>query len=150
MSDANKATLTRLIEEMDKGNLDIIDELFTPDYICHLQGGSVTLDRKAHRRALEAFYEAFPDYHHRIEDLIAERDKVVLRVTDLGTHDRNYQGIPPTGRHISISAMYICRFVGGKIAEAWMEADLLGFYKQIGVIDDDLEKTSSFFPTKDA
>jgi steroid delta-isomerase-like uncharacterized protein len=150
MSDVNKATLRRLIEEMDKGNLDIIDQLFTPDYICHLQGGSATLDRQTHKKTLQSFYAAFPDYHHRIEDLIAEGDKVVLRVTDLGTHNRDYQGIPATGRQISISAMFICRFVGGKIAEAWMEADLLGFYKQIGVIDDDdLEKTSSFIPTED-
>ncbi len=145
MIERNKAVLRRFIEEMDRGNLDIVDEILTPDYICHLQGGAVTLDREAHKTSLEAFYTAFPDYHHRIEDLIAEGDKVVLRVTDLATHDLDFQGLPATGKKISISAMYICRFVDGRIAEAWMEADLLGFYRQIGVLDEkDLEGASSF------
>ena len=135
---------------MDKGHLDIVDEIFTPDYVCHLQGGSVSLDRKAHKKTLETFYAAFPDYHHRIEDLIAEGDKVVLRVSDLATHNRDFRGLPATGKEISISAVYICRFVEGRIAEAWMEADLLGFYQQIGVIDEkDLEKTVTFIPTDD-
>jgi steroid delta-isomerase-like uncharacterized protein len=147
MLERNKAVLRRFIEEMDKGNLDIVDEILTPDYICHLQGGAVTLDREAHKTSLKAFYKAFPDYHHRIEDLIAEGDKVVLRVTDLATHDRDFQGLPATGKKISISAMYICRFADGRIAEAWMDADLLGFYRQIGVIDEkDLEGASSFIP----
>jgi len=147
MSDVNKSTLRRLIEEMDKGHLDIVDEIFTPDYVCHLQGGSVTLDRKAHKKTLETFYAAFPDYHHRIEDLIAEGDKVVLRVVDLATHNKDFGGLPATGKKISISAMYVCRFMDGKIAEAWMEADLLGFYQQIGVIGEkELKKAASFIP----
>lgn len=147
MLERNKTVLKRFIEEMDRGNLDIVDEILTSDYVCHLQGGAVTLDREAHKTTLEAFYTAFPDYHHRIEDVIAEGDKVVLRVTDLATHDRDYQGLPATGREISVSAMYICRFAEGKIAEAWMEADLLGFYQKIGLIaEKDLEGTSSFIP----
>ena len=150
MSDVNKSTLRRLIEEMDRGNLDIVDELFAPDYVCYLQGGSVTLDCKAHKKTLETFYAAFPDYHHRIEDLIAEGDKVVLRVVDLATHNQDFRSLPATGKKISISAMYVCRFVDGRIAEAWMEADLLGFYQQIGAIDEkELEKTVSFIPIED-
>ena len=146
-SDRNKSTLKRLIEEMDKGRLDIVDEIFTPDYVCHLHGGSVTLDRKAHKKTLETFYQAFPDYHHRIEELIAEGDTVVLRGVDLATQNRAFGGWPATGKGISISARYICRFVNGKIAEAWMEADLLGFYQQIGAIDEkELEKAASFIP----
>lgn len=148
MLEKNKIILRRLIEEMDKGNLDIVDEIFAPDYICHLQGGSAILDREAHKKTLETFYAAFPDYHHRIEDVIAEGDKVVLRVTDLGTHSEDFRGIPATGNEIDISAVFICRFVDGKIAEAWMEADLLGFYKQIGLInEEDLEKANTFIAT---
>jgi steroid delta-isomerase-like uncharacterized protein len=146
MLERNKDVLRRFIEELDNGNLDIVDEVLTPDYVCHLQGGAVTLDREMHKSSLRAFYAAFPDYHHRIEDVIAEDDKVVLRVTDLATHDRDFEGIPATGKKISVSAMYICRLVDGKIAEAWMDADLLGFYKQIGLIEKDIDKTSSFIP----
>lgn len=56
--DENKAIVRRLLEEMDKGNLDIFDELFSTDYVCHFPGRPEPLDGQGHKEAARAVYEA--------------------------------------------------------------------------------------------
>jgi predicted ester cyclase len=73
-----------------------------------------------------------PDYHTHIEELIAEGDKVVARVTITGTHTGNFWGLPPTGRRVQLSAIYIVRIAEGKIVEHWGEEDGMKVYRQLG------------------
>ena len=73
-----------------------------------------------------------PDYWTTIEDLIAEGDKVVVRVTMTGTHTDNFWGVPPTGRRINLTAIYIVRIADGKIVEHWGEEDGMKVFKQLG------------------
>ena len=73
-----------------------------------------------------------PDYWTTIEDLIAEGDKVVVRVTMTGTHTGNFWGVPPTGRRINLTAIYIVRIADGKIVEHWGEEDGMKVFKQLG------------------
>lgn len=73
-----------------------------------------------------------PDYLTTIEDLIAEGDKVVARVTMTGTHTGDFWGIPPTGRQVRLTAIYIVRIANGKIVEHWGEEDGVKVLKQLG------------------
>lgn len=73
-----------------------------------------------------------PDYWTTIEDLIAEGDKVVARVTMTGTHTGDFWGIPPTERRVSLTAIYIVRIANGKIVEHWGEEDGVKVLKQLG------------------
>jgi steroid delta-isomerase-like uncharacterized protein len=73
-----------------------------------------------------------PDYHTTIEDLIAEGDKVVARVTMTGTHTGDFWGVPPTGRRVNLTAIYIVRIADGKIVEHWGEEDGIKVFKQLG------------------
>ena len=73
-----------------------------------------------------------PDYHTTIEDLIAEGDKVVARVTMTGTHTGDFWGIPPTGRRVDLTAIYIVRIADGKIVEHWGEEDGVKVLRQLG------------------
>lgn len=73
-----------------------------------------------------------PDYWTTIEDLIAEGDKVVVRVTMTGTHTGNFWGVPPTGRRVNLTAIYIVRIADGKIVEHWGEEDGMKVFKQLG------------------
>jgi len=69
-----------------------------------------------------------------IEDRIAEGEKVVMRYTLHGTHQKPWRGVSPTDRPLTITATITYRFSDGKIAEAWQNADALGLVQQLGVI----------------
>jgi steroid delta-isomerase-like uncharacterized protein len=73
-----------------------------------------------------------PDYYTEIEDLIAEGDKVVARVTMTGTHTGDFWGIPPTGRKVNLTGIYIVRIAAGKIVEHWGEEDGMKVIRQLG------------------
>jgi predicted ester cyclase len=73
-----------------------------------------------------------PDYYTKIEDLIAEGDKVMAGVTMTGTHTGDFWGVPPTGSRVNLTAMYIVRIEGGKIVEHWGEEDGMKVFRQLG------------------
>jgi steroid delta-isomerase-like uncharacterized protein len=83
---------------------------------------------------LTTFAAAFPDGHQVIEDVIAEEDRVVARTTFNGTHKGDMQGIPATGKSVSIPSITIFRLDNGKIAEGWLVNDNLGMMQQLGVV----------------
>jgi predicted ester cyclase len=134
-AEANKALVRRFYEEIDKGNLDILDELVAPDYLDHnpppFPGLHAGVDGL--KQAFRIFREATPG-HHQIEDQIAEGDKVVTRLTSYGKHEGDLPGAPRTGNDLKMTSITIHRIANGKLVEKWAEKDVLGFLQQIGVI----------------
>ena len=134
-AEANKSLVRRFYEEIDKGNLDILDELVAPDYLDHnpppFPGLHAGLDGL--KQAFRIFREATPG-HHQIEDQIAEGDKVVTRLTSYGKHEGDLPGAPRTGNDLKMTSITIHRIANGKLVEKWAEKDVLGFLQQIGVI----------------
>lgn len=80
-----------------------------------------------------AFVVGAPGYHV-IDDLIAEEDQVVGRITAYGTHTGELFGIPATGKEIRVGGIAIWRIREGKILEHWHETDQLGLMVQLGVV----------------
>lgn len=134
-TEEQKAIISRYIEEAwNKGNVGIIDELMANNYARYPVGPGEPLDREGQKRRILAFRKAFPDLRLVIEDLIAEGDEVVFRMTLQATHLGPYAGTPPTGKHITISIIDIARFTEGKVVEHWGNRDDLGLLQQIGAI----------------
>jgi steroid delta-isomerase-like uncharacterized protein len=133
LEEQNKELIIRLIEEMDKGNLDIFDELSSDDYVCHFAWVPEPLNREARKQYMKALMASFPDFNHTFEDVIAQGDKVVIRLTNRGTHEGAFREIPLTGKEIEYSAIFIGRFVDGKVVETWVEANILGLMQQLGM-----------------
>ena len=130
----NKALVRRFDEEVWNGrNLSRVDELFADNHIFRA-AGSPPLDREDYRQMIAHFQDAFPDGRNTSEDLLAEGDKVVQRWTFRGTHQGAFQGIPPTGRPVTLTGISIWRVDGGTIVESWHELDTLGLMQQLGVI----------------
>ncbi len=77
---------------------------------------------------------AFPDLQIAVEDLIAEGDKVVARAMFRGTHSADFQGIPATGKQVSMQVIDILRIENGKIVERWGLSDQMGMMQQLGVM----------------
>ncbi len=131
----NKALVRRFYEEIDKGNLDAMDELVAEDYVDHNPPPFPGLGpgREGVKRAFEIFWKATPGYH-RIDDQIAEGDKVVTRLTAIGTHEDDLPGIPKTGNKLEMTATVVHRVENGQLAEKWSDKDVLSFLQQLGVM----------------
>lgn len=131
----NKAHVRRYLEEAwNKGNVGIIDELMASDYARYMSGPAQPLNREGQKQRITTFRKALPDLHLIIDDLIAEGDKVVFRITVRGTQQGAFMGISPTGKPVTVTAIDIARFVNGKIVEHWGQMDSLGLMQQLGVI----------------
>ena len=96
--------------------------------------GMPPLDAAGHRQYSEVMLTAFPDLERRIDDLVAEGDKVVARWSAAGTHTGDFQGIPPSGNTATSSGITIFRIADGRIVEEWSESDSLGLLQQVGAI----------------
>ena len=131
----NKALVRRFYDEIDKGNLDAMDELVAQDYLDHNPPPfpGLARGREGLKQAFRIFWEATPGYHH-IEDQIAEGDKVVTRLTSYGKHEGDLPGAPRTGNDLKMTSITIHRIANGKLVEKWAEKDVLGFLTQIGVM----------------
>jgi predicted ester cyclase len=134
-AEANKALVRRFYQEIDKGNLDAMDDLVAADYLDHSPPPFPGLPpgREGLKQGFKIFWEATPGYHH-IEDQIAEGDKVVTRLTSIGKHEGDLPGAPRTGNGLKMTSITIHRIADGKLVEKWAEKDVLGFLQQIGVI----------------
>ncbi len=131
----NKALIQQVVEEAsNKGNLSVIDEILSPDYVNHSLPPGVPNDREGYKQMVKMNHTAFSDFHITIEDVIAEGDKVVLRFNWSGTHKEEFQGISSTGKHIIVNAITIYRIEGGKVVEQWAQMDSMGMMQQLGVV----------------
>jgi len=131
----NKTLVQRFYEEIDKGNLGILDELVAEDYVDHNPSPfpSDVSGRERLKRDFKLFWEATPGYH-RIEDQIAEGDKVVTRLTSYGKHEGDLPGAPRTGNDMKMTSITIHRIANGKLVEKWSEKDMISLLQQIGVM----------------
>ena len=134
MSEQNKTVVRRAIEEVyNQGNLDIVDELVSGDFVAHAASEDIH-GPAGMKQFVASLREAFPDLHLTIDDQVAEGDRVVTRWTARGTHAGTFQGIPPTGKRGTMTGIDIDRVVGGKAIECWTNADYLGLLQQLGVV----------------
>ena len=142
MSTEDNKTIVWLQHEevWSQGNLAIIEEIYTSNFICHFVGGSKWHGREGVRQQVISHRTSFPDWNEHIEDIIAEGDRVVTRWTATGTHKGDLRGIPPTGKQITIAEVAIYRIVDGKIAEQWGFPDEMALRRQIGAEPNDLNE----------
>jgi len=128
----NKGVMRSFLEELDK-DLTAINKFFSPTCLAHLPGNPEPTDRQGFKDFVALLYAAFPDLQHKVEDQIAENDKVASLVTACGTHQGDFQGIAPTGKQVKITDIIITRIQGGKAVELWAQFDALGLLQQLGV-----------------
>lgn len=135
MSEESKTLVRRQEEELfGRGNLDVADEIYAPDYVGHDPSNPEDVrGLQAAKRAAAAYRQAFPDLLVTVEDLIAEGDKVAARLRFRGTHVGELDGIAPTGRRVDCTGIVTSRIGGGRIAEDWANFDDLGMMRQLGV-----------------
>jgi serine phosphatase RsbU (regulator of sigma subunit) len=137
IEEENKANFRRYIEEVwNQSNLEVVDEIFDR-YISHQPDGP-TLERGPEdvKRFVSEFRSAFPDLRIRIDDQIAEGNKVMVHATIRGTHQREFRGMAPTGKQIEERGFSVFRFSEkGKVVESWDS-----YYSQLGLMRQNIEQ----------
>jgi steroid delta-isomerase-like uncharacterized protein len=131
----NKALVRRFTEEVwNKGNLDVVTEIFAEDYVRHdLRPGNPLPGPEGQKRIAADFRAAFPDLHTTIDLVVAEANMVMVRWTTEGTHTVQWGNVPPTGKRASFSGVNIFRIENGRVVELWNHRDDLGLMQQLGV-----------------
>ena len=93
----------------------------------------MTGDRAGYKQLAAQHLRAFADGWCKVDDAIAEGDRVALRFGWGGTHRGEYLGIAPTGKQVTVSGVCIKRMAGGKVVEEWTYVDVMGMMQQLGV-----------------
>jgi predicted ester cyclase len=133
--EGNKALVRRVFDEVwNKGNLEIIEELFSADFVRHFPIGPETRGLDALREHVSGHRRAFPDWSERVVLVVAEGDFVAAYFSSTGTNEGRFQGNEPTGRQIDITEMTIFRIAENKIVEQWLIPDLLKLNQQLGLL----------------
>jgi steroid delta-isomerase-like uncharacterized protein len=131
-AEENKALARRSWEAVD--NPDLIDEVYASDVVWHEPDGEDIRGTEEAKQFVSLYKTAFPDMTITVEDVVAEGDKVVTRVTLRGTHQGETEQFgPPTGRQVEGAGVTISRIEGGKIVEDWDSYDNLSLLQQLGL-----------------
>ncbi len=147
MSEENKEKVRRLYEEaFGQRKPEVIDEVLHSDFVCYdpnAEGGEVR-GAQTVKGEIEYFHNAFADFFWRVEDQVAEGDKVTTRHTLGGTHQGEFFGVAATGKRVEVSAITIDRFdESGKLVEEWASYDALGIMRQLGAIPEPGQEEAS-------
>ena len=124
-AEENKALVRRFLEELIKGNLDVVDELLSPGFVDRSLMPGQGPTREDFKRSVEKLLEAFTTTSYIIEEQVAEGDTVVTKYRETGISRGEIGGLPPTGTESTHVGIYIHRISGGKIVEEWSTIDAL-------------------------
>ena len=130
----NKAIIRNYTELAYARDLDGAFSHVGPGFVDHTVRPGMPPGVEGTRMFLNMLFAAFPDLHATIQDLIAEGDLVVDRMTCEGTHRGLFMGAAPTGKRVKWSFIDIHRIVDGKVVEHWAEADTIALMQQLGLI----------------
>ncbi len=130
-----KTKLDRIpLEIFNQGKLQLIDELYAPEYIERSPQPGMAPTREGFRQFVTSLRTAFPDLRYTIDDSIEAGDKFVTRLTASGTMRGEFAGMPATGKHATWTEIHIVRVANEHVVEHWGLVQELGMMIQLGVI----------------
>jgi predicted ester cyclase len=134
-TEQNKALICLLFEDgLNRNQPSVFDELIAADFVIYDAPPGMQHGPEGFRQVVAMFRTAFPDLHVTFEEDFADGDVVIHRGYVTGTHQGEFQGIPPTGKQVKMKTLDIWRVANGKAVENWVQMDMLGLMQQLGVV----------------
>ena len=125
--------MLRFLEFINTANPQLADEVISPAAIFYVPGRPEPMQGPGgYLEIINMMRSGFPDIQWKIEDWVAEDEKVAVRFTMHGTHKAPFFGVPPTEKSIHVQAMNFYRISDGQIVEEYGQPDLLALLQQIG------------------
>jgi steroid delta-isomerase-like uncharacterized protein len=121
-----------LVREMLKGiaaggDIDaVVDKYVAEDFIEHEEIPGMGNTRDTPRQLFKMMHAAITDFHVDVHDLLQEGDKVVARISFVGTHTGEFMGVPASGNPVNINAIDILQFRGDQCVAHWGVMDMAG------------------------
>lgn len=136
----NEELIARIAEEVwNQGNLDVLDEVMTDEYVAHLPGIDPVHGPEEYKEQVQRYHAAFPDFHVEITNLFSDDDHVVAQYEMTGTNDGALEGgptdIPATGNSVEIDGIVVTHFEDGTPVEEYNRSDSLTMLAQLGLLD---------------
>jgi steroid delta-isomerase-like uncharacterized protein len=133
-TEQNKAIVRRFVDEIFvQGRPETIDELLADDFVAHTWP-STGHPKDDLKRATERAHGALTNPRFTIDDMIADGDRVAVRLTAGATQTGPFMGMPASGKSYEINEIHIFRLRDGKVIEHWHQFDQLGMMKQLGAM----------------
>lgn len=130
---ANESTIRRFYKELWNGwRLDLADEIVSETIRFRGSLGTTLVGRDDFKDYVETVRVAFPDWHNRIDEILAADDRVVTRMTWSGTHRGVLGDIEPTGARVEYCGAAFFRLSSGMIEEAWVVGDTQELWRSLG------------------
>jgi steroid delta-isomerase-like uncharacterized protein len=141
----NKQVVRQYIEAFNRQDIEGMGQLVVSNtnQSFHFPGMPTSMDWERVKQLYASFWSAFPDLTAKIEEIIAEGDKVAIRVINTGTHKGEFQGIPPTNKKVSFGGRDFVTLRDGKIAEQWAGTDMMELMQQIGAIPASVQSSAN-------
>lgn len=131
----NKAIITKLFNQiLNKRNFELLHTLISPEY----KGPGNTKGPEGFKVPLIPLLQAFPDIQWKLQELIAEDNKVFVRWTISASHQHNFNNIPATGKQVVSGGMGIYTLSNGKIVSSTIITDRVDFLQQLNILPADL------------
>jgi steroid delta-isomerase-like uncharacterized protein len=128
----HKELVRRYYEALwNRWDFALADELIAEQIAFRGSLGQTVKGREGFKAYMREVCRAFPDFHNRVEELVAEGDRVAARLTYTGTHAGALLGIAPSGRRVSYAGVALFRIASAQIAEGWVLGDLYGLIGQL-------------------
>jgi predicted ester cyclase len=136
-TEQNKAIALRFAQEgwgTNPGWEKIWDQLASPNIVYHFNSATEPIvGLEENKEFNKILFQGFPDIRQKIEDVIVEDNKVMIRTTLQGTNTGEFLGTPPTGKAVKVNDFTLLQISEGKIIEMWYETNLLEVMKQLGL-----------------
>ena len=129
MSESNKATIRKALDAYNAGDWDGLDDFFDAEYVHHNNAAQLTLAQ--FKRGAAWLRAGLPDFRISIDDMVAEGDKVAVRITGRGTHRGSLFGESPTSKQVVAHGAIIYRLRGGRVVEDWESLDEADLRRQV-------------------
>ncbi|HEY7414837.1 MAG TPA: ester cyclase [Ktedonobacteraceae bacterium] len=142
-TETNKALLRRFVEElMNQGNMAVAPELVAPDFIELDPFPGQTPGRAGLIESIERLRTAFPDLVWRIEEMVAEGEKVASLHTWSGTHQGEFLGIAPTGKRVRMSCTIFDTYQDGKLKQSHLVMNVQNLLQQLDIMPETEQEKS--------
>ncbi len=136
-TDDNKAIVRRFVDEVFvQGRYETVDELLADDFVAHTWPSPTGNPRNDLKAAIDRASAGLAGATFRIDDMIAEGDRVAARLTTAATQVGPFMGLPPSGKRYSIEEIHWFRLRDGKVVEHWHQFDQMGLMRQLGAMPD--------------
>jgi steroid delta-isomerase-like uncharacterized protein len=134
-TDQNRAIVRRYYDDvLNGGTVAVLDEIAVEDYIENDPFPGMGNGREQLKLRAGALLSAFSPCTFKIEDIVAEGDRVAVRWRSWGTQSGEFIGIPPTNRSYEIAGIDFHRLADGRMAEHWHVVDQLSQLQQLGLL----------------